>query len=80
MEGFFVHFFAPENLQPLRKHVVFILDVSGSMWGRKMEQLKESQKKILDDLNHDDFFNIITFSSDVFVSKTIAFQFIHTKL
>lgn len=67
MQGYFVHFFAPENLPPLRKHVVFILDISGSMWGRKMEQLKESQKKILDDLTQDDFFNIITFSSDVYV-------------
>ncbi|CAL8143934.1 unnamed protein product [Orchesella dallaii] len=67
MQGYFVHFFAPENLPPLRKHVVFILDISGSMWGRKMEQLKESQKKILDDLSSEDFFNIITFSSDVYL-------------
>jgi len=67
MQGYFVHFFAPENLPPLRKHVVFILDISGSMWGRKMEQLKESQTKILDDLSSDDYFNIITFSSDVYL-------------
>lgn len=73
MEGYFVHFFAPENLKPLRKHVVFILDISGSMWGRKMEQLKEAQKKILDDLNADDFFNIITFSGDVFVRTSLQF-------
>lgn len=67
MQGYFVHFFAPENLPPLKKHVVFILDISGSMWGRKMEQLKESQTKILDDLSSDDYFNIITFSSDVYL-------------
>lgn len=73
MEGYFVHFFAPENLKPLRKHVVFILDISGSMWGKKMEQLKVSQKQILDDLSADDFFNIITFSSDVFVRKIFMF-------
>ncbi|CAG7716949.1 unnamed protein product [Allacma fusca] len=65
MNGYFVHFFAPANLAPLRKHVVFILDISGSMWGRKMEQLKEAMNKILADLTADDFFNIITFSSDV---------------
>jgi len=33
-----------------------------------MKQLKESQIKILNDLADDDFFNIITFSSDVHVS------------
>lgn len=66
--GYFVHFFAPTNLPPLRKHVVFILDVSGSMWGRKIEQLKEAMNKILGDLNSDDYLNIITFSSDVNVS------------
>jgi len=70
MEGYFVHFFAPEDLPPLRKHVVFVLDISGSMWGRKMEQLKDSQKKILDDLSSEDFFNIITFSGDVSVGLT----------
>jgi hypothetical protein len=75
MEGYFVHFFAPEDLKPLRKHVVFILDISGSMWGRKMDQLKDSQKKILEDLSTEDFFNIITFSSDVFVRCTFALTY-----
>lgn len=65
MNGYFVHFFAPTNLPPLRKHVIFVLDISGSMWGRKMEQLKEAMTKILADLNSDDYLNIITFSSDV---------------
>jgi secreted protein with Ig-like and vWFA domain len=68
MNGYFVHFFAPENLKPLRKHVVFVLDTSGSMWGRRMEQLKKAMSKILADLSTEDFFNILTFSSDVIVS------------
>ena len=29
MEGYFVHFVAPENLPPMPKHVVFVLDTSG---------------------------------------------------
>lgn len=66
-EGYFVHFFAPTNLKPLHKHVVFVLDVSGSMDGRKIEQLKEAMQKILDDLNDGDYFNIIEFSYSVTV-------------
>jgi hypothetical protein len=29
LDGYFVHFVAPENLPPMSKHVVFILDTSG---------------------------------------------------
>jgi Mg-chelatase subunit ChlD len=66
-DGYFVHFFAPTNLKPLHKHVVFVLDVSGSMGGRKIEQLKEAMTAILDDLNDGDYFNIIEFSYSVTV-------------
>ena len=38
LEGYFVHFTAPENLTPIPKHVVFVLDTSGSMRHRKMHQ------------------------------------------
>ena len=31
VDGYFVHFVAPENLPPMAKHVIFVLDVSGSM-------------------------------------------------
>lgn len=67
MNGYFVHFFAPPDLPPLKKHIVFVLDTSGSMWGRRMEQLKEAMNQILADLTPDDFFNIFTFSSNVVV-------------
>ena len=75
MNGYFVHFFAPANLPPLKKHVVFVLDTSGSMWGRRMEQLKEAMNKILADLTPDDFFNIFTFSSEVVVRFEIKLEF-----
>jgi hypothetical protein len=66
-DGYFVHFFAPKDLKALHKHVVFVLDVSGSMDGRKIEQLKEAMTAILDDLNDGDYFNIVEFSYSVTV-------------
>lgn len=64
-EGYFVHFFSPEELKPLKKHAIFVLDVSGSMDGRKIEQLREAMTAILDDLKEGDYFNLIAFSSDI---------------
>ncbi|XP_014277353.1 inter-alpha-trypsin inhibitor heavy chain H4 [Halyomorpha halys] len=66
-DGYFVHFFAPEGLPPLRKLAVFVLDLSGSMEGRKVEQLKTAMGTILDDLGPRDHFNIIDFSYSVTV-------------
>ena len=50
-DGYFVHFFAPADLPIIPKNVVFIIDKSGSMSGRKMEQTKEAMLTILDDLS-----------------------------
>ncbi|CAG9823746.1 unnamed protein product [Phaedon cochleariae] len=66
-DGYFVHFFAPEDLEPLSKHVVFVLDTSGSMSGSKMEQLKDAMYSILDQLRPNDIFHIVEFNSNVFV-------------
>lgn len=41
------------------------MDTSGSMWGRRIAQLKEAMKSILDQLKPEDSFNIIDFNSDV---------------
>lgn len=38
--GYFVHHFAPSNLQRIPKNVVFIIDQSGSMHGRKIHQVQ----------------------------------------
>ena len=35
LDGYFVHFTAPENLTPIPIHVVFVLDTSGSMRHRQ---------------------------------------------
>ncbi|KAF7286208.1 hypothetical protein GWI33_007165 [Rhynchophorus ferrugineus] len=64
---YFVHFFAPKDLTPVKKQVVFVLDASYSMRGRKIEQLKEAMKSILDELNPEDTFSILDFSDVVSV-------------
>jgi len=65
IDGYFVHYFVPENLPTLPKHVVFVLDISGSMRGEKLEQMKDAMFTVLDDMTDEDFFNIVTFSTDV---------------
>uniref|UniRef100_A0A2K6TNP4 Inter-alpha-trypsin inhibitor heavy chain 4 n=1 Tax=Saimiri boliviensis boliviensis TaxID=39432 RepID=A0A2K6TNP4_SAIBB len=62
--GYFVHYFAPEGLTTMPKNVVFVIDQSGSMSGRKIQQTQEALIKILDDLSPRDQFNLITFSSE----------------
>uniref|UniRef100_A0A672S266 Inter-alpha-trypsin inhibitor heavy chain H2-like n=1 Tax=Sinocyclocheilus grahami TaxID=75366 RepID=A0A672S266_SINGR len=64
-DGHFVQFFAPSDLSPLSKNIVFVIDVSGSMWGLKMKQTVEAMKAILDDLSMDDYFSIIDFNHNV---------------
>ncbi|XP_015278975.1 PREDICTED: inter-alpha-trypsin inhibitor heavy chain H6 [Gekko japonicus] len=68
-DGYFVHYFAPRGLPPVQKDVVFVIDVSGSMYGTKMKQTKKAMQVILSDLHQDDYFNIITFSDTVKVWK-----------
>uniref|UniRef100_A0A2K6DMA8 Inter-alpha-trypsin inhibitor heavy chain 2 n=1 Tax=Macaca nemestrina TaxID=9545 RepID=A0A2K6DMA8_MACNE len=63
--GYFVHFFAPDNLDPIPKNILFVIDVSGSMWGVKMKQTVEAMKTILDDLRAEDHFSVIDFNQNV---------------
>jgi len=67
--GKFVHYFAPDNLPTMPKHVIFVIDVSGSMGGRKLEQTKDAMTTMLDKMSEKniDNFNIILFSSDITV-------------
>uniref|UniRef100_G3VM17 Inter-alpha-trypsin inhibitor heavy chain H3 n=1 Tax=Sarcophilus harrisii TaxID=9305 RepID=G3VM17_SARHA len=69
VNGYFVHFFAPQNLPIVPKNVVFVIDISGSMSGRKLAQTKDALLHILNDVKEDDFLNFILFSSDVTVWK-----------
>ncbi|KAJ8966388.1 hypothetical protein NQ314_003549 [Rhamnusium bicolor] len=54
-----------ESEEPLPKHVVFVLDTSGSMNGRRIEQLKDAMKSIFNEIKRDDFVNIIEFNENV---------------
>ncbi|XP_027449551.1 inter-alpha-trypsin inhibitor heavy chain H2 isoform X2 [Zalophus californianus] len=63
--GYFVHFFAPENLDPIPKNILFVIDVSGSMWGIKMKQTVEAMKTILDDLRAEDQFSVVDFNHHI---------------
>lgn len=65
MDGHFVHFLAPDLLPVLKQHVVFVIDSSGSMSGRKMEQTKNAMAAILGQIGPTDFFSIVDFDSDV---------------
>ncbi|CAL1609330.1 unnamed protein product [Knipowitschia caucasica] len=65
-DGYFVHHFAPSNLPRIPKNVVFVIDQSGSMHGRKMQQTRIALIHILSDLEEDDFFGLITFDSEIF--------------
>merc|ERR1712232_1175240 len=65
IDGYFVHYFVSSNLPTLPKHLVFVLDTSGSMGGEKIQQLKDAMFTVLEDLTESDFFNIIEFNSGV---------------
>lgn len=39
-DGYFVHYFAPRGLPVVPKDVIFVIDVSGSMIGTKIKQVK----------------------------------------
>src|SRR5207302_7605344 len=60
------------------RDITLVLDVSGSMQGRKIEQARAAGRQLLGTLRPDDRFRIIDFSSDVrtfrddFVSATAA--------
>ncbi|XP_069764324.1 inter-alpha-trypsin inhibitor heavy chain H2 [Narcine bancroftii] len=64
-DGYFVHYFAPSNLPPLLKNIIFVIDVSGSMWGIKMKQTVEAMATILEDLHPRDQFTIIDFNHNI---------------
>uniref|UniRef100_A0A8D0A359 Inter-alpha-trypsin inhibitor heavy chain H3-like n=1 Tax=Sander lucioperca TaxID=283035 RepID=A0A8D0A359_SANLU len=64
--GYFVHHFAPSSLSRIPKNVVFVIDQSGSMSGRKMQQTRIALIHILNDLAEDDHFGLITFDSSIF--------------
>jgi Ca-activated chloride channel family protein len=68
-DGFFLLLVAPklevDERKVIAKDVIFVLDTSGSMKGEKLEQAKDALEFVLDELNDEDRFNIVTFSTGV---------------
>ena len=64
VDGYFVNYFAPPITDYLNKHIVFVLDTSGSMAGRKLNQLKSAMTTILNKLNPGDKFSIVEFNTE----------------
>ncbi|MGB5845131.1 MAG: VIT domain-containing protein [Anaerolineales bacterium] len=67
-DGFFLLLLAPalqESTRPIPKDVVIVVDQSGSMEGEKFEQAQQAMRYILNQLNSQDRFNIIAFSTGV---------------
>lgn len=67
-DGFFLLLLAPAlqtSLRPIPKDVLIVVDQSGSMEGEKFEQAQKAMRYILEHLNPEDRFNIISFSTGV---------------
>ncbi|NWH77290.1 ITIH4 inhibitor, partial [Piaya cayana] len=63
--GYFVHYFAPQEMPVFPKNVIFVIDRSGSMQGRKIQQTRDALQKVLQDLRPGDHFGLITFNNKV---------------
>ncbi len=67
-DGYFLMMVSPENNVDMTKisakEIVFVIDVSGSMKGDKIEQAKEALKFGVKSLNKGDKYNVIPFSTE----------------
>ncbi len=68
-DGYFLLLASPrvkaEDVKSQPKTVVFVLDRSGSMSGKKIEQARKALKFVLSNLREDDTFNIIVYDDRV---------------
>uniref|UniRef100_A0A673FTR8 Inter-alpha-trypsin inhibitor heavy chain H3-like n=1 Tax=Sinocyclocheilus rhinocerous TaxID=307959 RepID=A0A673FTR8_9TELE len=78
--GYFVHYFAPSDVPRIPKNVVFIIDRSGSMHGRKIDQTRLALLRILSDLDEDTNFGLITFDNEVSLWKRELLKATETNL
>ncbi|KAK2534297.1 Itih4 [Columba guinea] len=74
VNGYFVHYFAPHEMPAFPKNVIFVIDRSGSMAGKKIEQTRAALLKILQDLHPEDHFSFIIFNSKVVEWKSSLLQ------
>jgi Ca-activated chloride channel family protein len=68
-DGYFLLLASPEiksdDTKPVAKTVVFAVDRSGSMSGKKIEQAKAALKFVLNNLQEGDTFNIVAYDSAI---------------
>ncbi|ADB15096.1 von Willebrand factor type A [Pirellula staleyi DSM 6068] len=68
-EGFFLMLASPNHSQGevdlTKKTVIFVVDRSGSMQGKKIEQAREAMRYVLNNLHEGDTFNIVAYDSTV---------------
>ena len=68
-DGFFLLLASPDvkaaDVPPRAKTVVFVLDRSGSMSGKKIEQARRALVTLLNNLRDDDMFNIVVYDDRV---------------
>lgn len=68
-DGFFLMMASPKiqaaDDKPTKKTAIIVVDRSGSMSGKKIEQAKEALKFVLNNLNEGDTFNVIAYDSSV---------------
>ena len=70
-EGYFLLLVNPDlwaqahEIPFIPKDIIFALDKSGSMQGKKIEQAREALKYVLKNLNNRDYFSIITYDDKV---------------
>ena len=68
-DGYFLLLASPEikaaAKEPPKKTVIFVVDRSGSMNGKKIKQAREALKFVLNNLGKDDLFNIVAYDSEV---------------
>ena len=66
-DGYFLLLAAPtvaKETEPAPKDVVFVVDTSGSMAGAKLQQAKKALQFCVENLNTDDRFEIVRFSTE----------------
>ncbi|AGA26181.1 VIT domain-containing protein [Singulisphaera acidiphila] len=68
-DGYFLMLASPQvkptDVKPVPKTVIFVLDRSGSMAGKKIEQARKALQFVLNNLRDDDLFNIVVYDDRV---------------
>ena len=73
-DGYFVHYFSPTGLEVIAKNIIFVIDISGSMYGLKIQKVTEVMMVILDKIRSNDYFNILVFDNEIDSWKNESMQ------